>query len=153
MSTYRSTPSRTPIALLAILLLAACAPPAAPDPEQALVGRWTSTVTKEDVLRIMPDFHQNALCENTGTFLWEFKEGGRFTVDQTALPECPKPANPHIEDSWSADGQRLTLAEGQPAQEVYEWAIDGRMLTLKHVSGGCIPCKATSTAHPWTRVE
>ena len=153
MRSYRMLRLSTPFGLLSVLLLASCAPAAAPDQHHALVGTWTSTVTREDVLRVVPDFHQEALCENTGTFTWEFTADGRFTVDQKALPGCPTPAHPHVEDSWSAEGNRLTLAEGQPAQEVYEWAVDGRRLVLEHVSGGCIPCKATNTANPWTRVE
>src|SRR5688500_11994997 len=32
----------------------------------SLVGTWTTTVTKEDVLRVVPDFKQEHLCDNTG---------------------------------------------------------------------------------------
>ncbi|HMD80362.1 MAG TPA: hypothetical protein VKE92_03580 [Anaerolineales bacterium] len=129
------------------------APTAMPDPKKALVGTWTATVTKEDILRIMPDFHQEALCDNTGTFVWQFNTDGTFTVDQTALPECPTPDNAHIEDTWSIDGNLITLAKDTPFQEVYEWAVEGDSLVLKHVSGECIPCEATNTANPWTQVK
>ena len=142
----------TPLAILPTILLASCAPATAPDPKQALVGTWTSTVTKEDVLRIVPGFRQDFLCENTGTFSWEFKEDGKFTIDQKGLPECPAPVEPHVEDTWSNDGNRMTIAKDKPAQEVYEWTVKEKSLVLKHVSGDCEPCKATSTAHPWTRV-
>jgi hypothetical protein len=118
-----------------------------------VVGTWTSTVTKEDVLRVMPDFHQEALCDNTGTFVWQFNADGTFTVDQTALSECPVPANTHIEDSWSIEGNQITFAKGTPFEEVYEWTVEGNTLVLKHISGECIPCQATNTANPWTRVE
>ena len=152
MQRSRPLSSLAPGAFLSAILLASCAPAAPPDPRQALVGTWRSTVTQEDVLRVAPDFHREALCENTGTFTWNIKDNGTFTVDQTALPECPTPANPHVEDTWSVEGNRLTLAKDQPAQEVYEWVVDGEKLVLKHVSGGCIPCKATNTANPWTRM-
>ena len=138
---------------LVMIVLASCAPAATPDPEQALVGTWTATVTKEDLLRVMPDFHQNALCDNSGTFVWQFNADGTFTVDQTALPECPIPANTHIEDTWSIDGNRITFAKGTPFEEVYEWTVEDNTLVLKHIAGECAPCKATNTANPWTRIE
>ena len=138
---------------LVMIVLAACAPASTPDPEQALVGTWTATVTKEDILRVMPDFHQNALCDNSGTFVWQFNADGTFTVDQTALPECPVPANTHIEDTWSIDGNQITFAKGTSLEEVYEWTVEDKTLVLKHISGECLPCKATNTANPWTRVE
>lgn len=153
MYTHRLLKLFTPLVFLSIILLVSCAPPAAaPDPKQALVGTWTSTVTKEDVLRVVPDFRQEFLCENTGTFVWEFRVDGTFAVDQTALPACPAPTKPHIEDTWSIDGNRITIAKDTP-QEVYEWAVEGKTLVLKYVSGECIPCKAINTANPWTRVE
>ena len=138
---------------LVMIVLAACAPAATPDPQQGLVGTWTATVTKEDILRVMPDFHQNALCDNSGIFVWQFNTDGTFTVDQTALPECPIPANTHIEDTWSIDGNQITFAKGTPLEEVYEWTVEANTLVLKHISGECLPCKATNTANPWTRVE
>ncbi|BCW51061.1 hypothetical protein [Arthrobacter sp. StoSoilB13] len=140
------------VAILVTILLSSCAPAATPDQKHALVGTWASTVTKEDALRVVPDFKQEFLCDNTGTFSWEFKEDGKFAIDQKPLPDCPAPANAHVEDTWSTDGNRMTIAKGQPAQEIYEWAVEGKMLVLKHVSGDCVPCKAVNTANPWTRV-
>ena len=134
---------------LSIILLAACGATAEP----TVVGTWTSTVTKEDVLRVMPDFHQEALCENTGTFVWQFNADGTFAVDQTAIPECPVPDNPHIEDTWSIEGNQITFAKGTPFEEVYEWTVEGNTLVMKHISGECIPCQAANTANPWTQVE
>lgn len=151
MYTHRLWKLFTALLFLCVILLASCAPAAAPDPKQALVGTWTSTVTKQDVLRVVPDFHQEALCENTGTFVWEFKADETFTVGQTALPECPVPEKPNIEDTWSIDGNQITFAKNTPLQEVYEWTADDNTLLLKHVSGECIPCKAINTANPWTR--
>ena len=153
MCTHRFSRQFVPILLLSAMLLVSCAPAATPDQKRALIGTWTSTVTKEDLLRVMPDFHQEALCDNSGTFVWEFRAEGTFTVDQTPLPECPVPANPHIEDTWSVDGKRITFAKGTPLEEVYEWTIEGDTLVFKHMSGECMPCKATNTANPWTRVE
>lgn len=144
------------------LTLTACAPaapatplatPTAVDPKQAIVGSWTSTVTKEDILRVMPGFEQHALCDNTGTFVWKFSADGTFTIDQTALPDCPKPANTHVEDKWSADGNVVTLASGTPDQEIYEITINGDQLTFKAKSSDCPPCIAVNTANPWKRVE
>src|SRR5687767_15048231 len=63
-------------------------PTSTPVPAQGLIGDWSSTVTKEDLLRVMPDFHRNSLCENSGAFIWRFKPDGTFTVDQTALTGC-----------------------------------------------------------------
>lgn len=133
----------------AVILLASCGSPAEPP----IVGTWTTTVTKEDLLRVMPDFHQNALCDNSGTFVWQFKADGTFTVDQTPLSECPVPANTHIEDNWSIDGNRIVFGKDTPFEEVYEWIVEDNTLILKHISGGCIPCRATNTANPWMRVE
>jgi hypothetical protein len=156
---FRHLSGMTALLLLPMLLLASCtaaaapAPTATPAPTQGLVGSWTSTVTKEDLLRVMPDFHKEALCDNAGTFDWTFNADGTFTADQTALPDCPTPENTHIEDTWSADGNRVAFAKGTPDEEVYEWAVDGDTLTFKHVSGECIPCKAINTANPWKRVS
>ena len=153
MYTYHLSRLLVPILLLSAILVVSCAPAATLDPQQALVGKWTSTVTKEDLLRVIPDFHQEALCDNSGTFVWQFNTDGTFMVDQTALPECPVPDNTHIEDTWAIDGNRITFAKGTSFEEVYEWTIEGDTLVFKHISGECIPCQATNTANPWTRVE
>jgi hypothetical protein len=153
-------PSRTlAVLLLSGLLLVSCtsaaapAPTATPDPKLALIGTWTATVTREDILGVVPDFPAKYLCENAGTFNWKFNADGTFTVDQTPLAECPAPANPHIEDTWAAEGNLVTLAKGTPNEEVYEWNLEGEMMSLKHVSGECMPCKAVNTAHPWKRAD
>ena len=155
--------------LLSLLLLVACVPSATPaptatipptvaptttpDPKQVLVGSWTTTVTKEDLVRVRPEFPQEHLCENAGTFVWKFNADGTFTIDQTALSDCPAPANPHIEDAWSVEGNLFTIAGGTPNQEVYEWSMEGNQLVFKYVSGECPPCEAINTANPWMRVE
>jgi len=145
--------------VLPTILLASCTAGAAPSPTatpaqtQGLVGSWTTTLTKEDLLRVMPDFHQNSLCENAGTVVWKFDADGTFTVDQTPLPDCPASDNPHIEATWTSDGSLVTFGKGTPEEEVYEWEVEGDKLTFKHVSGECIPCKAINTANTWTRVN
>ena len=157
--------------LLSLLLLAACttattpspiatlvptdppAPTATPDPKQALLGSWTTTVTKEDLVRIRPEFPTEHLCDNAGTFMWSFTANGTFTMDQTALPECPTPPVTHIEDTWSVEGNLFTIAKDTPNQEVYEWSVNGDQLVFVYVSGECPPCEAINTANPWTRVE
>lgn len=129
------------------------APTATPDPKLALVGSWTTTVTKEDLVRIRPEFPQEHLCDNAGTYLWKFNADGTFTIDQTALSDCPTPANTHIEDVWSVEGNLFTIAQGTPNQEVYEWSVDGNQLIFVYLSGECPPCEAINTANPWVRVE
>ena len=137
------------ILALSMILLAACGSAVEP----TVVGTWTTTVTKEDILRAMPDFHQEALCDNTGTFVWQFNADGTFTVDQTALPDCPVPANTHFEAAWVLDGNQITFAKGTPEEEIYEIAINSNQLTFKVVSSECPPCIAVNTVNPWTRVE
>ncbi len=156
--------------LVAIMLLTACSsqaavqPTAAPvlqptvtvDPKQALIGSWTSTITKEDILRVTPGFEKQYLCDNSGTFVWKFNADGTFTIDQTALPDCPLDASavPHVEDKWALEGNLLTLAKGTPDQEIYEISIGGGQLTfVKAKSSDCIPCIAVNTANPWKQVE
>ena len=159
------------VLLLFPLLFAACAPAATPeptatlapteppsptatsDPKQALIGSWTTTVSKEDLVRVQPEFPQEYLCDNAGTFVWKFNADGTFTIDQTALPDCPTPANTHIEDTWSVEGNLFTIAGGTPNEEIYDFAIDGNLLTFKVESSECPPCIAINTANPWTRVE
>ena len=114
-----------------------------------LVGNWASTVTKEDLLRVVPDFQREYLCDNAGRFDWTFNADGTFEIDQAALPECPKPEVTHVVDRWSVDGNRVTFTN---EQEVYEWSVAGDELSFKHVSGGCVPCEAVTVAHPWKRV-
>jgi hypothetical protein len=115
-----------------------------------LVDSWVSTVTKKDLRRVVPDFPKEHLCDNAGRFEWTFNADGTFAIDQTPLPDCPKPEVTHIEDRWSADGDRVTFTN---EQEVYQWRVEGDRLTFEHVSGGCVPCKAINTAKPWTRAE
>jgi hypothetical protein len=151
---------RLMIVVLLVVPLAACAaaatpvaPAEAPDPKQALLGNWTSTVNKEDLLRVVPDFPTEYLCENAGTFVWKFNADGTLAIDQTALAGCSAPMNPHIEDTWHMEGNLLTLAKGTPNQESYEIAIDGDQLTFKVSASECPPCIAVNTANPWTRLE
>ena len=148
------------VMLLVVASLAACSPaatpantPVPPDPKQALIGNWTSTVTKEDLLRVDPEIPTEFLCENAGTFVWKFNADGTFAVDQTALAGCPAPRNPHIEDTWSMEGNLITFASGTPNQEVYEISINGDQLTFKVASSECPPCIAVNTSNPWTRLE
>jgi hypothetical protein len=124
-----------------------------PDPAHALVSSWSTTVTKEDLLRVAPDFKQEFMCDNAGTFVWKFKPDGTFTIDQTALEGCPKLAQTHIESPWSNEGQLVTFAKGTPDQEVYQWTVGGDLLSFEHQSGNCIPCRATNTANPWKRLK
>ena len=119
-------------------------------PSVKLVDSWTSTVTKEDLRRVIPDFPREHLCDNAGRNEWTFNADGTFVIDQTPLPDCPKPEVTRIEDRWSVDGDQVTFTN---EQEVYEWRVNGDQLTFKHVSGGCVPCKAINTANPWTRVK
>jgi hypothetical protein len=128
-------------------------PTATPDSKLVLVGSWITTVTKEDLVGVRPEFPPEHLCENAGTFEWTFNADGTFTIDQTALPDCPTPANPHIEDVWLVEGNLFTIAKGTPDQDIYEWSVNGDQLVFVHVSGECPPCEAINTANPWTRVE
>jgi hypothetical protein len=149
-----------------VALLSACGqastatpstPPAntpAPDPAQALVGAWTTTVTKEDLLRVIPDFKSEYLCDNAGTGVWRFKADGSFTGDQTApLDGCPKPEQTHNEGTWSTQGNLITINKGSSEEMVYEWTLKDDMLRFTYRSGSCIPCRAGDTANPWKRVK
>jgi len=144
-------------ALLSFAVLTACGTseddpkaPSASEPSTDLVGTWTGSVSKEDLQRVVPDFPPEHLCDNAGRFDWTFDSNGTFEIDQTALPDCPKPEVTHIEDRWAVDGNRVTFTN---EQEVYEWSVDGNELTLTHISGRCVPCKAINTANAWKRVE
>src|SRR5690349_270454 len=116
------------------LTLTACASatPTAVEPKQAIVGSWSSTITKEDLLRVMPGFEKQFLCDNSGTFVWKFNADGTFTIDQTAAPDCPLDASAvsHVEDKWTMEGNVLTLAKGTPDQEIYEISVQGGQLTF-----------------------
>jgi hypothetical protein len=46
-----------------------------------------------------------------GTFVWQFKAHGTFTIDQTALNGCPTPAQPHVESTWFDAGNLVTFAK------------------------------------------
>lgn len=65
-------------------------PTATPDPKLVLVGSWITTVTKEDLVRVRPEFPPEHLCENAGTFGWTFNADGTFTIDQTALSQTAR---------------------------------------------------------------
>jgi hypothetical protein len=147
-------------------LLSACgqapiAPPStpptntpAPDLATALVGAWTTTLTKEDVLRVVPDFKPEFLCDSAGTGVWKFNADGTFSLDQTApLAGCPKPEQTHNEGTWSTHGNLITLGKGSSEEMVYEWTLKDDMLSFTYRSGGCIPCRAGDTANPWKRVK
>ena len=127
--------------------------PVAPASAQGLVGTWTTTVTKADLLRVAPDFKPEYLCDNAGAFVWRFKADGTFTIDQTALEGCTQQASPHIESTWFSEGDAVTFAKGTADQEVYAWSIANDLLTFKHRTGNCIPCNATNTANPWKRLK
>ena len=154
------------ITLLSMIFLVSCTPAttpqptntpepptATPDPKQALIGSWTSTVTKEDLVRVRPEFPEEFLCDNSGTFVWQFNADGTFVIDQTLLPDCTLVGSAHIEDAWVLDGNQITFAKGTPEEEIYEINIANNQLTFKVVDSECPPCIAINTANPWTRVE
>jgi hypothetical protein len=149
------------VALLSACGQASTAPPStppantpAPDPAQALVGSWTTTVTKEDLLRVVPDFKTAFLCDSAGTGVWQFNANGTFSLDQTApLAGCPKPEQTHNEGIWSTQGNLITLGKGSSEGMVYEWTVKDDILTFTYRSGSCIPCRAGDTATPWKRVK
>jgi hypothetical protein len=126
----------------------------APDPAQALVGSWTTTLTKEDLLRVVPDFKPEFLCDSAGTGVWRFNADGTFSLDQTApLAGCPRPEQTHNESTWSTQGDLITLGKGSSEEMVYEWTVKDDMLSFTYRSGSCIPCRAGDTANPWMRVK
>jgi hypothetical protein len=152
------------VAMVALLFACGQAPTAppstpptntpAPDPAQALVGSWTTTLTKEDLLRVVPDFKPEFLCDSAGTGVWRFKADGTFSLDQTApLAGCPKPEQTHNEGIWSTQGNLITLGKGSSEEMVYEWTLKDDMLTFTYRSGSCIPCRAGDTATPWKRSQ
>ena len=142
--------------VVSLLLLTSCSSKATPDPKQALIGTWTSTVTKEDILRILPDFEKKSLCDVTGTIVWKFNTNGRYIIDQTPLSDCPAIAfeNSHQESTWSVDGNEITLSQGDPDhQEIYEFTVNtDHLIFIKAKSSKCIRCIAVFTANPWVRV-
>ena len=93
--------------LLSLVLLSACGTseddPKAPSTSGSssdLVGNWTGSVSKEDLRRVVPDFPEEHLCDNAGRFDWTFNADGTFEIDQTQLPDCPKPAAGRPSRSW-----------------------------------------------------
>lgn len=91
----------------------------------------------------------------TSAFVWKFNADGRFTIDQTPLPDCPLNTSVvhHVEDKWSAEGNAVTLAAGTPGQVIYEITINSDQLRFKAKLSDCISCNAVNTANPWKRVE
>ena len=128
-------------------------PTATPNPKQALIGSWTSTVTKDDLVRVRPEFPEEFLCDNSGTFVWQFNADGTFVIDQTLLPDCTLVGSAHIEDTWVLDGNQITFAKGTPDEEIYEINMASNQLIFKVVASECPPCIAINTANPWIRVE
>ncbi len=155
-----NAPAAAPPALptTAPTMAATTAPSAAPvatsNLATALVGARTTTVTKEDLLRVIPDFKPEFLCDNAGTGVWKFKADGSFTGDQTApLDGCPKPEQTHNEGTWSTQGNLITINPGTPDEMVYEWTVKDDMLSFTYRAGSCVPCRASDTANPWKRVK
>ena len=102
---------------------------------------------------MVPDFKPEYLCDNAGTFVWQFKADGTFTLDQTALEGCPKPEQTHNEGTWSTQGNLITINKGSSEEMVYDWTVKDDMLTFTYRSGSCIPCRAGDTANPWKRSQ
>jgi hypothetical protein len=122
---------------------------AAPEPGQALIGTWATTVTTYDLLRVVPDFDPGALCDNAGAFVWQFKPDGTFLQSQTRPQDgCWQPANTSVEDTWTSQGETMIIAPGRPEEEAYTWSVVGDRLTFTYQSGDCIPCLAINTANP-----
>jgi hypothetical protein len=119
----------------------------------ALVGTWTSTITKEDLLRVELPLPQEYLCGNAGTFVWNFSADGTWAMDQTSLPGCNDSSIKHVEDTWFLSGDLITFEKGALDQQIYEITIDNDQLTFDVKSSECLPCIAVFTANPWTRVE
>jgi hypothetical protein len=119
----------------------------------ALVGTWTSTITKEDLLRVELALPQEYLCGNAGTFVWNFSADGSWTIDQTSLPGCNDSSIKHVEDTWFLSGNLITFEKGELDQQTYEITIYNDQLTFVVKTSECLPCIAVFTAKPWTRVE
>ena len=123
------------------------------EPIPALVGTWTSAVTTEDLLRVIPDLPEQYLCGNAGIFVWSFQPDGMWAMDQTLLSDCASISPPHIQATWFMDGNLVAFEKGTLYEQIYEVSMEGNQLTFQVVSSSCPPCIAIFTANPWTRVE
>ena len=105
--------------LTALFLSSSCAPSRGAKPA-SLPGTWKTTVTKEEPVWVVPDFLPQYQCDNAGTFVWQWKPDGTFTIDQTPPEGCPAPTNTHIDSTWTSDGNVVRFAKGTPDEESYE---------------------------------
>jgi hypothetical protein len=148
-----SKQSRTSIRLVAaialLLVLAGCAtkPPLTP-------GIYTTTITDEDVLS------SDELGPVDRGFLpgkWEltFAEGGRYSL----IVYWKGGSYEFGEGLFTLTENRIVFADeaghcpGGQEVSTYQWAFDGKTLTLTSVEDACAYRNLVYASHPWSRQD
>jgi hypothetical protein len=149
----------------AVAVAAACSgnptsPPAGtpillPAGAEALIGPWTSTITKEDLnaAGLTDPGLQN---ENSGRFVLTLGPDGTWTQVQESLDGSPI-RTPVFRGNFVVAGEDLVLTTTFPAEYAdagirYDWAIEDQALRLDVLNPPDDILPLVFETHPWARV-
>ena len=136
MTQRSKTYAKLVAAIVIVLVLAGCAsePSVAP-------GTYTTTVTREDSTdyQFIGDW-ELTLAEDNGYIVNKdsrFHEDGTYSLSQDQI----------------AFDQASTTSYSCPATGTYQWAADGKTLTLTNIDDDCGARVLQFVAHPWSRQD
>ena len=151
---------------VAALIVGACGgpapatPPTDPTPREsgphALVGSWTTTITKSD-LEAAGLTEPGLLNENSGRFTWTFLPDGTWTSVQESLDGSPI-VSPVYRGTYTASAATFVATTEFPEQYrdsglPYTWLLDGDELRLFVLDPPDAVMPVIVETHPWTRVR
>ncbi len=122
-------------------------------------GVFRYRLTKQDVLRVMPDIGLRLLTDATGTFTWTLRDGRIFLVQSDC--DC---SFTRVTGRYTSDGDRLTVHWPRRASngvefcsadcvETVAWAFDGEALRIDPLTDRAYDVVFWGAEKPWRRIE
>jgi len=136
MTQQSKTYAKLVAAIVLLLVLAGCAsePTLAP-------GTYTSTITRDDSTdyQFIGEWELTLAEDNS----YSMSKDGRFHEDGTYT----------LSQDQIAFDQTSTTSYTCPATGTYQWAADGKTLTLTNVDDDCGARKLQLAMHPWSQQD
>jgi hypothetical protein len=120
-------------------------------------GTYVTTITQEDFLG-REDLHHIAQSILLGEWQMTLSQGNRYSHDevtesgQVVAMEEGYYTLTRDQMVFTAEGGN-SACTGPQAQGIYQWALDGKTLTLTTIEDPCPERNTVNSAHPWSRQD